>query len=356
MQAFTKLISWSNSEYQNLPWRKKRSLYHTLVSEIMLQQTTVGTVIKHFDRFVIHFPSLESLAKSSEAEVTLHWSGLGYYRRARNLLAAAQFIHKNYEGKIPLDFETLISIPGIGPYTANALRAIGANQKALGLDANLERVLARVYGLKIPWGVKLKKELTKLYYDNFFPSEFYERPREIHESLMDLGRNFCLARSTRCQHCPLNSICQSYLNSSFDITKEQKTNKKPQENLGLMRFIIKEKKSDKILGAKRKKGQWLEGQIEIPTFIYYSQDKKLKQYPLLVLPKNLKSTQQFISHITKYKIKNRIIYCSLGEFKKIYPDFSPKEWDYFDVKNPKNHFSTATLKTLKMLSVEETRP
>ena len=154
---FEKLVDWSQKNYAHLPWRKNRSLYGTLVSEIMLQQTTVSTVEKHFERFISKYPNISSLAKIDEEQMLIEWKGLGYYRRARNLLNAAKQIENEFMGNIPENFQQLKSIKGIGDYTANAILSIGANKKALPLDANLERVFSRLYGLKEKKGPKLLK-------------------------------------------------------------------------------------------------------------------------------------------------------------------------------------------------------
>lgn len=117
---FKKLIQWSTKDFSELPWRKKRTLYRTLVSEIMLQQTTVSTVINHFERFLREYPDIKSLAASTEDQIVMSWKGLGYYRRARNLRKAAIDIQKNHGGRIPTSYELLLEINGIGPYTASA--------------------------------------------------------------------------------------------------------------------------------------------------------------------------------------------------------------------------------------------
>ena len=187
---------------------EKRSLYNTLVSEIMLQQTTVGTVLNHFDRFIEEYPNIESLSKISEEEVCIAWKGLGYYRRARNLRKAAVSIMEDFQGEIPLDFETLKKIPGIGEYTASALISIGGDQRALAIDANLERVLSRFYGISVEKGPKLQKELKKLFdQGQIFQNIEKFSWRELNESLMDLGRVYCQANRTHCSLCPLSEDC-----------------------------------------------------------------------------------------------------------------------------------------------------
>ena len=136
---FKELIHWSLSQYSYLPWRENRTMYRTLVSEIMLQQTTVGTVLNHFEKFIKQYPNIKSLAKSTEEEICVAWKGLGYYRRARNLRLLAIQIENNFKGIIPTKTETLMSLKGIGPYTCNALLAMGADQEALAVDCQFRK-------------------------------------------------------------------------------------------------------------------------------------------------------------------------------------------------------------------------
>ena len=147
-----KVLKWYDLNKRNLPWRKKlpsyKKHYYTLVSEFMLQQTQVVTVIPFFNRFMEKLPSLENLAKVRENELIKLWEGLGYYSRVRNLQKTAKIIISKYYGKIPNNYEDLISLPGVGNYTANAILAIAFNKSYIPLDGNIERVLKRYLYLK----------------------------------------------------------------------------------------------------------------------------------------------------------------------------------------------------------------
>ena len=147
-----KILKWYDLNKRSLPWRKKVSLekkqYYTLISEFMLQQTQVSTVIPFFNRFIKSLPSLNSLAKVNEKKLIKLWEGLGYYSRARNLKKTAQVVIKNFDGKLPNNFEDLLKLPGIGNYTANAILAIAFNKPYIPLDGNIERVLKRYLYLK----------------------------------------------------------------------------------------------------------------------------------------------------------------------------------------------------------------
>ena len=328
---FKELILWSEQNYSYLPWRKNRSLYNTLVSEIMLQQTTVGTVLNHFEQFIMKYPTIFDLANISEEQILIDWKGLGYYRRARNLLNAAKEIVENYGGEIPTDYTKLVSIKGIGAYTANAIISIGAKNKALSVDANLERVLSRLYGLKSPKGTELQKSI----YEKFNKAEICHEDkglsyRALNESIMDLGRTTCRARSTNCELCPMKSNCYSFKNNtqnSLPISTDKKTESTLNKylELSLLRLIIKNEKGE-FLTFKKSSNQWLTGQYELPTFILSSDDEKLNQYPKIKDKDRFFYLDSFKTSITKYKITNYILH---SEYDEIYDylDTSTKyEW------------------------------
>lgn len=342
---FRGLLNWSEKEYKHLPWRKKRSLYRTLVSEIMLQQTTVSTVLNHFERFIETYPDFESLAQTTEEEICMAWKGLGYYRRARNLrLAAIEIAQKN--SKVPTSFEKLKEIHGIGDYTANALIAIGRNKPALALDANLERVISRLYAVSEEKGPKLQKKIQKLFEDGFiFPHLEKSGPRAVNEALMDLGRVYCQANRTDCALCPLSKNCQAYQRGEVEKFPIIKVKKKESFELDLVRFVVK--KGRKVLAYQKKDSEWLSGQLEVPTFVLKTNDPKLKQYPKLKKKLDIKKLKKFKTGITKYKITNYICELNEDEFKRI---VGPAKKYAFINNNPdKENFSTATLKTFSKI-------
>jgi A/G-specific adenine glycosylase len=310
------LIKWSQTEFPSLPWRKNRSLYRTLVSEIMLQQTTVSTVKNHYDRFLLQFPDLESLASATEHDMLVAWKGLGYYRRARNLKKIAEKLVSHYAGVFPQDKNVLQEIPGIGPYTANALLSIGMDRPALSLDANLERVISRYVGIALPKGPKLHKEINRLFDAGKIFNDKQMSYRALNEALMDLGRTYCQARKAACELCPLKKECFAFNKARpLDYPLEDKLKAKTQEHdLHLLRVYVMKK--DKLLVYKKEDSEWLSGQFEVPTFILHTTDKKLSQYPAYT-GKTLKDLTSFKSGITKYKITNFIIKISEAELKKM---------------------------------------
>lgn len=343
-----KLIEWSDDTYGDLPWRSEdRSLYTTLVSEIMLQQTTVATVIKKYHSFLKQYPTIHKLASSSEKEVCLAWEGLGYYRRARNLRKAAIVIVENYNAEFPKSVSELIKIPGIGDYTANALIAIGRNEKALAIDANIERVLSRFYMIKNEKGSSLHKEIKKRFNENNILKNGKKFGyRQYHEALMDLGRIFCQAKKAHCHICPVASKCmvnQDHLSPlSLPLIKEKDKVKKKYE-LALLRVFVRNNYG--LLGYERGDGMWLAGQYEVPTYIITSDDGDLKQYPHLKEVVDVKKLKSVKTAITKYKITNYKL------------EMTKKEFDIFKKKNEhttqchyldeqKVHLSTACRKMI----------
>ncbi len=308
---FNSLINWSQENYSHLPWRRQRNLYYTLVSEIMLQQTTVGTVVNHFERFVEKYPDIETLASIDEEQMLMDWKGLGYYRRARNLLNAAKEIQANHQGKIPLCYNTLLQIKGIGEYTANALLSIGNDNPALPIDANLERVLARFYGIKIEKGPKLNKEIQRLFKTGKICEQIHSlSPRLFNESLMDLGRSICKANKAACEICPLKKDCVARKQGKpleYPVQNKQKTTNQFYE-LHLLRVIVQ--KEDNILVYKKSESEWLTGQYELPTFNLYCEDTDLRQYPVVDFDTSLFLLPSIKTSITKYKITNYLLHAN----------------------------------------------
>jgi len=340
-----KLLKWSKAEHNHLPWRKKRSVYRTLVSEIMLQQTTVSTVLNHFERFIKAYPNFEALANTTEEEICMAWKGLGYYRRARNLRLAAIDIAKN-NSKVPTKFEDLKEIHGIGDYTANALISIGRNKPALALDANLERVISRLYAVKEEKGPKLQKKIQKLFEDGFvFPHLEKAGPRAVNEALMDLGRVYCQARKTDCLLCPLSDSCKAYQYDEVDKYPVVKQVKKESFDLDVVRFVVK--KGRKVLAYQKRENEWLSGQLELPTYVLETNDKKLKQYPKLAKRLKVENLKKFKTAITKYKITNYICELSVDEFEKLVG--KKKKYSFVTNNLEKENFSTATIKTFSKL-------
>jgi A/G-specific adenine glycosylase len=192
---------------KNLPWQIDRTPYRVWVSEIMLQQTQVATVIPYFERFMVRFPDVRSLADASLDEVTALWAGLGYYARARNLHRAAQRVVENHGGTMPNDPETLADLPGIGRSTAGAILSLGFGIRAAILDGNVKRVLCRHAGLEgWPGETRISRELWRL--SEARTPEI--RTADYNQAMMDLGATLCSKRRPACERCPVRTGCAAH--------------------------------------------------------------------------------------------------------------------------------------------------
>jgi A/G-specific adenine glycosylase len=201
-----RLLNWYEREQRRLPWRNHPDPYAVWVSEIMLQQTRVETVIPYFERWMQRFPTVEVLASASEQEVLSLWEGLGYYSRARNLHASARQVVESFGGRLPATRDKLKELPGVGPYTAGAIASIAFGQDEAALDGNIRRVLARVFAVRTPARSPAgERELWELARQNLPPG----RAGDYNQAIMDLGATICMPRSPRCLVCPLMDICQA---------------------------------------------------------------------------------------------------------------------------------------------------
>ena len=245
-----KILNWYDINKRSLPWRKKTSSkkrqYYTLVSEFMLQQTQVVTVIPYFNRFIKNIPDLETLASFENQKLIKFWEGLGYYSRVRNLKKAAQVIIKDFNKKLPDNFLDLKSLPGIGDYTASAISAIAFNKPFIPLDGNVERVLKRY--------LYLKKE-NQIQKDNLIKSKKVlgtsSRSSDYAQALMELGALICRPNNPLCEKCPISKNCKSFAKQDFILNKIKKINKDKY-------FLLKVyKKNDKYLLVKNKNFNFL---------------------------------------------------------------------------------------------------
>lgn len=199
------LLSWYDAAKRDLPWRVDRDPYRIWLSEVMLQQTRVGTALPYYERFVERFPDVGALAAAEVGEVLALWSGLGYYRRARQLHAAARQIAAS-GGRLPRTVAGLLKLPGIGPYTAAAVASIAFGVAAPALDGNAERVLSRLLALESdPRRGAGKRALLEAAKDLLDP----DSPGDSNQALMELGATLCTPRSPRCGDCPLTVECQA---------------------------------------------------------------------------------------------------------------------------------------------------
>ena len=211
----TYLSEWYKKSARYLPWRNTDDPYRIWISEIMLQQTRVDTVIPYYNNFIEKIPTVKELASVDDEFLMKLWQGLGYYSRAINLKRAAEIIAKEYNGVIPSSKEALVSLPGIGNYTAGAILSIAFSKRIQAVDGNVLRILARVYGIRED--IKepgVKKNLSKIA-DDLIPAE---NPGDFNQALMDLGATVCLPTGDpKCSECPVRSLCAADKN---DMTRD----------------------------------------------------------------------------------------------------------------------------------------
>jgi A/G-specific adenine glycosylase len=201
----TNLLQWFKKNGRDLPWRKTRDPYAIWVSEIMLQQTQVTTVIPYYQKFLKSFPTLRHLSKANLSKVLKVWEGLGYYSRARNLHRASQIVLKYFHGKIPDILGDLLGLPGIGRSTAGAILSFAFHKEAPILDGNAKRVLSRLFAVSGSPGERKTEQLLWKISESLIPKG-YSNP--FNQALMDLGSLLCTAKKPECDHCPLHHFCK----------------------------------------------------------------------------------------------------------------------------------------------------
>lgn len=255
-----KLLAWYDEGHRELPWRSNPAPYWVWVSEIMLQQTRVEAVKPYFARFMQVLPTIKDLAEAEEELLMKLWEGLGYYRRVRNLQAAAKEIMKEFDGEMPRSYPLIRSLPGIGEYTAGAIASIAFGIPRPAVDGNVLRVLSRVCEderdiLKQP----IKKDMTRALLE-IYPKD---RAGDFTQSLMELGAMVCVPNGApKCEECPLNDLCLAHLHGSADIIPV-KTAKKPRKVETMTVFLLNHK--DKWAVHKRGNEGLLAGLWEFPN-------------------------------------------------------------------------------------------
>jgi A/G-specific adenine glycosylase len=253
-----KLQHWYESNARDLPWRRTKDPYQTWVSEIMLQQTRVETVIPYFERWMEIFPTIDSLASAEEDQVLSAWEGLGYYSRARNLHRTARILKANFQGKLPSDPGSLQKLPGIGRYTAGAIASIAYGLNVPVLDGNVRRVFTRYFNVETP--LQTAETETKLWQtaQELLPKE---KTGDHNQALMELGALICLPKNPLCRECPLSNGC---LAKKLNLQKSRPVRKKksPLPHLQVTSAVFQE--GNLVLLAKRPPDGLLGGMWEYP--------------------------------------------------------------------------------------------
>ncbi len=313
-----KILHWYDNNKRFLPWRKKVSKkqkeYFTLVSEFMLQQTQVKTVIPYFINFIDKIPNLNSLAKVNDNLLMKCWEGLGYYSRARNLKKTAVDILKYYNGKLPNTIDKLKSLPGIGDYTSRAIMAIAFNKKIIPLDGNVERILKRVFYLK------KENEITKEYLNikkNFFGQS--NRSSDYAQAIMEIGALVCKPISPLCLQCPISKKCISFRKKDFEIKTKNKFNK-------IKYFEAKiYKKNNKYLLIKNDKFNFLKNMPIFPMEEVNEKKYKFSNNKKINIKLSNMDMKIILNKINKIpNLTNKILLEKNNSKSKILPSFTKK--------------------------------
>ena len=245
------LVSWYRRHKRDLPWRKTKDPYYIWLSEIMLQQTQVKKVIPYYLEFIETFPTIKKLSKAHEKEVLRKWSGLGYYRRARNLQKGACIIQTKWNGKFPETWEKIRSIPGIGDYTASAILSLAFKKPYVVIDGNVIRVLSRLYGIsQNPNKKETKEKMLKIL--NQLLSHL--DPSDFNQAMMELGATLCTPQNPQCLLCPIQKFCYAFKTKKQDQfppkIKKRKV-EKIQKRVAIIKkdgkYLVTQQKDSKIL-------------------------------------------------------------------------------------------------------------
>ena len=270
-----KLLAWYDENKRDLPWRRSKNPYHIWVSEIMLQQTRVDTVIPYYERFLEWFPTVESLANAPEERLLKAWEGLGYYSRVRNMQTAAQQIMSEFEGKFPSTYEGISSLKGIGPYTAGAISSIAFNLPQPAVDGNVMRVLARLFEVNHDIGNPSNRKIFQAMMDVLIDPD---RPGDFNQALMDLGSDIEAPVNPRPEESPVKEFSAAYQHGTMDLYPIKAPKKKPipiylkalvvQNSQG--QFLLEKNESEKLLA-----GFWHFPLIEVDDFSDQTQELDL---------------------------------------------------------------------------------
>ena len=315
-----KIISWYDNNKRILPWRIKfnspNKLYYRLLSEFMLQQTQVKTVIPYFERFTKKIKSLKKLSTTRERKVLKLWEGLGYYRRAKNLITTAKIIVEEKNSILPKTLTDIKKLPGIGEYTGNILLALVYNQPRLGLDGNVKRVFSRILNKhenKLDFEAIIKKNKKKLFYK--------KRNSDLAEALMEFGALICKPKSPLCIGCPIKKNCKFYKSdNTLRLNQTIKVNKK---SYNIFCYLNKKKQ----IGLRKNNSLGFLKEYNLPIIKEKSKKENFKDWNFLCNYKNSISNKKLdIDLYYKFskKIPKNLNWYSLHNNKEFIPTFTKK--------------------------------
>ena len=260
------ILDWYDINKRNLPWRLTKDPYKIWLSEVMLQQTQVSTVIPYYENWIRKFPTVNSVAKVNIDEALKMWEGLGYYKRCRNFHSAAKIIVSKHNGMIPNSYNILLSLPGVGNYVASAILSIAFNEKFAAIDTNLNRVISRILGIKklTKWNKNRINKYATLLVE-------HQRPGDVNQALMDIGSQLCTTKKALCSSCPNQNICKAF-QSSNPLQFPQILAKNPPRLKKFVAGYISLNKN--IIINKRPNNVMLGGLWQLPTFEFKESEKR----------------------------------------------------------------------------------
>lgn len=280
MQFAKQIIQWYETERRELPWRATKDPYLIWLSEVILQQTRVEQGMDYYQRFIVKFPDVSTLATAPEEEVLKLWQGLGYYSRARNMLHAARHMVEFCDGQIPASYKDLIKLKGIGDYTAAAIASIAYNEAVAVVDGNVKRVISRIYGL-YNTGTSLYKsvkEIMQLEMDT-------QRPGDFNQAVMEFGALQCTPRNPQCELCIFKDHCRAFANKMTEKLPVREVKKKPElKYLNYLVIKIDAKEPGYIFNKRSTDGIW----------------KNLYDFPLVESDKQISPQQLILHHFKRW--------------------------------------------------------
>jgi len=253
------LLNWYHVNHRSLPWRETQNSYYIWISEIMLQQTQVKTVNQYFSRFIERFPTVESLANASIEEVLKYWEGLGYYNRAIKLHQTSQIVKNEFQGRFPGNYQELLNLPGIGPYTAGAIASFAFNIPEPAIDGNVARVISRIFLITADNSKAGTKQKIRQFVLKIMSRE---EVSVFNQALMELGATICAPRQPECSGCPVCYICKAFLRKKQEVIPNLGKKAKPKKISMEMALLLKE---NEILLVKRPSGGLLANMWALPA-------------------------------------------------------------------------------------------
>jgi A/G-specific adenine glycosylase len=306
MQFSTKIINWYHKNKRELPWRQEVNPYFIWLSEVILQQTRVSQGLPYYLKFVKNYPSIQELADASEENILKDWQGLGYYSRARNMHSAAKTMVKKHKGEFPQTYNEILELQGIGPYTAAAIGSFAFNLPYPVVDGNVQRVVARIFGIEKPVNSSIgKKMIEEILGEVFDP----KRPGDFNQAIMEFGAMHCKPQQPLCSTCPFNKECFALKNNLVQVlpVKEKKVKVRARYFL----YVVPQKGKHEFIVKRIEDDIWKNlyqfPLIETEEPLLFPNDKMI--FDILKKEKwKTKFKIKHISHEYKHVLTHRIIY------------------------------------------------